>query len=555
MSALEPGRDAEPLRRDYLNALRGLLVLSQLMTETGNEPQILQLAATAIPALTEAKVTGILLADGEWIGPSRISAELRAAVREQGHAGGALRLEGKKLAGTFAMRSLGRHLGHLVVTWETEPPEGQQFLLRALAQQTGAAVGNARLHAQERAAAVELEGLNRQLEDTIVALRRSSEIHDRLTSVAVSGAGREGIAEALHEVTGFPIAIEDQYGNLRAWAGPNQPDPYPKDPSARREQLLRRALREGRPTRDGGRLVAVARPRPDLLGVIMLIDPAHAAGEQELMALEHGTTVLAMELARLRSLAESELRVRRDLVEELLAGTGEDSALRRAQALGYDLERPHRVVIVEGRDRSGDTESFLHGVRRAARDEPVGTLLVARGHQVIVLADHEANWEHFREAVLRELGGGRCRIGVGNVCTRIDEFPRSNRQAQLALRMQATAEWGDCACRFEDLGVFQLLATTEDSTEVARFIDQWLEPLLRYDHEKGAELVRTLSHYLECGGNYDATAEQLYIHRSTLKYRLQRIREISGLDLNDPDTRFNLHLATRARATLAGLQR
>jgi DNA-binding PucR family transcriptional regulator len=63
-----------------------------------------------------------------------------------------------------------------------------------------------------------------------------------------------------------------------------------------------------------------------------------------------------------------------------------------------------------------------------------------------------------------------------------------------------------------------------------------------------------LSQYLECGGGYDATAAALSVHRSTLKYRLQRIREISGHDLADPDTDFNLQLATRAWRTLQTLR-
>jgi DNA-binding PucR family transcriptional regulator len=59
-----------------------------------------------------------------------------------------------------------------------------------------------------------------------------------------------------------------------------------------------------------------------------------------------------------------------------------------------------------------------------------------------------------------------------------------------------------------------------------------------------------LGRYLDLGGSYDATAAAVAVHRSTLKYRLQRIREISGKDLNDPDVRFNLQLAARALETL-----
>lgn len=547
-----PPSAPEGSRRDYLSSLRALLLLSQLMIESGNESQISQLAATAVPSLVRSRFSGLVLGDGTWIGGGDDTAQraVLEAAMAVGVAGGQLAVPDPAWCWAYPLRCTRGHIGHLVVGADDEPAGEEQFLLRALAQQTGVAVGNARLHAQERRTAADLAEVNERLQQTVATVRRSIAIHEQLTQVAVSGTGQEGLAQALHEVTGFPIAIEDEFGNLRAWAGPNRPDPYPKDPAARREQLFRRVLREGRPVRDGGALVAVARPRPDLLGVIVLVDPAAAAGEQELMALEHGTTVLAMELARLRSLAETELRIRRDLVEELLSGTDRESALRRAQALGYDLERPHRVVVVEGRGRTKDLEAFLHAVLRSARYEQVGSLLVSRGEQVVVLAEREADWEDFRQAVLRELGGGRCRVGVGMLCARIEDLPRSHRQASLALALRSSTGSGEGAFRFEDLGVYQLFAGLPDQDEVERFVHRWLDPLLRYDEETGSELVKTLSRYLECGGSYQPTADALFIHRSTLKYRLQRIREIAGLDLNDPDTRFNLQLATRALDTL-----
>src|SRR6185312_6342288 len=161
--------------------------------------------------------------------------------------------------------------------------------------------------------------------------------HDRLTQVAVAGEGQEGIARAVHEVTGFAVAIEDRYGNLRAWAGPDPAPPIPKDPPDAREAMLRRALKASGPIRHDGRLLVVAQPREDILGVLALVDPDEIAGEQARVALEHAATVLAMELARLSSITEAEIHLRRDLVDELLAGTDEMSAVARAEALGYDL--------------------------------------------------------------------------------------------------------------------------------------------------------------------------------------------------------------------------
>jgi DNA-binding PucR family transcriptional regulator len=546
----------EEERREQLSNLQGLLMLSMLMTESGDEEQILHLAATSVPSLGCCCLEGVYLLGSGWtaLGECRrmaastaVVADIVAQLGELSTAGGAVAITDQCWAWAFALRGLEGHIGFLVVSAADLPPPGEQFLLRVLAQQAGVALVNARLHASERATAEELAA-------TVRTLERSTAIHDRLTRVAVAGEGQEGIARAVYELTGYPVAVEDRYGNLRAWAGPNRPTPYPKDPMARREQMLRRVIREGRPVREGGRLLAVARPRDDVLGVLALVDPSTTAGEQERVALEHGATVLAMELARLRSLADTELRVRRELVEELLAGTDAESALARAQALSYDLERPHRVVLVEGRARTRDDEAFFHAVRRAARDTGVGTLMLARGSSVVVLSDADQPWGEFRDAVLSGLGGGRCRVGVGGRCERPQDFPRSYGEAKFALRLQGAANSTDQATAFDDLGVYGILSTVDDISGIERFARLWLGALLDYDARKNSDLVATLSSYLECGGSYDATAAALVVHRSTLKYRLQRIREISGHSLTDSDTRFNLQLASRAWETLNALR-
>lgn len=189
-------------------------------------------------------------------------------------------------------------------------------------------------------------------------------------------------------------------------------------------------------------------------------------------------------------------------------------------------------------------------MRRAARDHGVGTLLAIRGDAVVVLSDTDRPWDSFRSAVDRELGGAGCKVGVGSSCGAVTDFPRSFRDAVLALRVHGIVG-GEGATLFDELGVYRLLAGVDDLENVDRFVHRWLGDLLDYDANKEAsELVTTLGEYLDCGRNYDATANALSVHRSTLKYRLQRIREISGHDLGSPDVQFNLQLAVRAWRTL-----
>ena len=120
--------------------------------------------------------------------------------------------------------------------------------------------------------------------------------------------------------------------------------------------------------------------------------------------------------------------------------------------------------------------------------------------------------------------------------------------------MHLAAGQPDRVMVFDDLGVYQVLATTQNSAAMDRFVQDWLGALMDYDAIHGAQLVLTLSEYLDCGGNYDVTAKTLAVHRSTLKYRLRRIREVSGHDLGCPDTQFNLHLAARAWRTVQALR-
>ena len=105
---------------------------------------------------------------------------------------------------------------------------------------------------------------------------------------------------------------------------------------------------------------------------------------------------------------------------------------------------------------------------------------------------------------------------------------------------------------FDELGIYRLLAAGAGDGEVHAFVREWLGPLIDYDAANRSELVATLWQYYECGGNYDATAHALTIHRSTLRYRLRRIRDLTGHDLGAVESRLNLHVASRAWQILGG---
>ena len=551
--------------REELSAFQPLLALSMLMTVSADADEILRLATSSMPSLAPCRVTAVRLDGAWWPDPSRSppdAEQLEAELARLGGREGEVRV-GDSRGWGFPLVSIGGVAGHIVVSSRRRLGEHHRFLVAVLIQHAAVALANARLHAGQQATLEELQVKNRSLEHSMAATeqarleaQRSLDIHRRLTAVAAAGEGEQGIASAVHELTGFPVEVEDRHGNRVAWAGHAEPPQRAKPSPSARERLLHRAVVGGGCIRDRGRLLSVARSGEEALGVIVLLDPDGTAGPSDAVALEHATTVLTLELARRRAVAETELRLGRDLVEELLSGTESRSITERARVLGYDLGRPHRVVVVEDGDtHRASAEDLLGAVRRAARDTGVGSLLMTRGTSVVVLSHGDTDWERFRATVSDELGGKRqCRIGVGGRCPEPRDYPRSLREAQKAVRLQRATASPESATRYEDLGVYKLLADLGDVDLLEGFERQWLGRLLDYDAAKGTELVETVAAYVECGGNYDATAGALYVHRNTLRYRLRRLREISGLDLNDPDTRFNLQLATRAWTTLRALR-
>jgi sugar diacid utilization regulator len=235
-----------------------------------------------------------------------------------------------------------------------------------------------------------------------------------------------------------------------------------------------------------------------------------------------------MQVAHLQSMVESKARARSNLVLELVAGEDGPGMANRAQGLGYDLGRPHRVLALECESSSGDVDVFFHAVSRAATATQVGSLVATRFNDVIVLAEREAEWNRFHSSVVAEMRGSPCFVGVGGRAEEIPGFARSYREAQLALEMQKAIGGNGQVTIFDELGIYQVLGTTTDIPAIERFARAWLGALLSYDAVHGTRLVGTLAEYLDCGGSYDATAAALSVHRSTLKYRLRRIREVSG---------------------------
>ncbi|MFF3886148.1 PucR family transcriptional regulator [Streptomyces sp. NPDC001914] len=553
-----------PTRIPADHDLHELVALSRALTSAPDEGAILRLTMDHIGAAGPYSAEAGYLKVGGDLVPSPRNGQTHALtvgrrVRELAGQDGDVTLPGRPWSRALGLRGPGGLHGYLVVTSRSQPTRAERSLLALLVRHTAAALSVVFTHRRQREDALELRrlgeehtALQRQLISVVAELGYERAVHTLMADVAASGGGEEAVTRALHGLTGLPALIEDRFGRLRSWTGPGRPVPYPEPDPLRQDEMLHAIAKQAGPVRIKDRLITLIRPHGEILGVLALVDARDEADEHTVLALGHAAASLSLELTHLRDLAEVELRLHRELADDLLAGTDEPSAYARSAAVGHDLHGSHYVVVVQWSNRAAD-DSFAQTVSRAAVAVGMRSLLTHRADHVILITGHRPHVRALYEALARETGTRSGTIGVSAACDAVDDIPHHYQEARRALDVRRHSRERYGATFFDELGLYRILGPGSDHRELETFVHEWLGQLIDYDARHHGAMVETLSRYFDCGGNYDETADSLTIHRSTLRYRLQRIRDISGHDLANVEDRLNLQVATRVwRIVLGG---
>jgi DNA-binding PucR family transcriptional regulator len=158
------------------------------------------------------------------------------------------------------------------------------------------------------------------------------------------------------------------------------------------------------------------------------------------------------------------------------------------------------------------------------------------------------------DAVAAELVGGLSGFQTAVACSRAvgDPVDLHRAAAEAVLTANVAEARGAATLTFEETGSYRLLLTaiSEDPSELHRFFDETVAPLISYDEQYETELVRTLDTFLDEDANVARTAERLFTHRHTIRYRLERVRELTGLDVSSTDGRERLGLGLKAMRVL-----
>jgi sugar diacid utilization regulator len=373
-------------------------------------------------------------------------------------------------------------------------------------------------------------------------------VHLEMLDAVLSGDGLERVATLAADAAGAPVAIVIPRLGVAVAGGRAD---FPGGDAGR--DALRRYVADrvaDRPSRVPEAVTAEAAigSGDELVGVVLQLGPATGAEAAEFLHLAAvaSLTEVAVEEAR----EEVEENLRGSFLEDLRARPDleGDEVVRRASRLGCDLsagavalcaeltsDRPRHVVATIAEDAPGALAQHLDG--------RVYALLPGRGEPPErVLGRARGLAERLRRHGL---------VGLSSFYADPGELGRSIQEAELVLdvvrRSGAPIE--------QDIGtgtyrlLFRVLASHPE--EVRSFYEDTVAPVVRYDDQYRTDLVGTLEAYLEHNCNMNATAAAIYAHRHTVAYRLERVRELSGLDPVLSEDRERLGLGLKAYRIIA----
>jgi len=387
------------------------------------------------------------------------------------------------------------------------------------------------------------------------------------------------LANAIAAMVGGPVTIEDRQSRLLAYSSQDE-----DVDEARRQTILgrrvpdwdmRRLEADGvfkelwssrgvirhEPAPETGispRLICAIRAGDEALGSIWVAERDRPLGDEAAAALAEAAKVAALHLLRHRATADLERRHRSEVLRSLLEGRADthDTELAR---LGLDVEVPVTVIAFQVRSAE-PAEAGLKAQQAVDLISLYGeafrrsAVCVALGDVVYVLlpATGEAQragaikWavgvvRQARDALRAEL-----RCGVGAAVERISDVARSRREAEQALRVlgrgMSDDEVGDVATLNSQI----LLLRVEDlCAELPEMMSGKVARLRQADAAGGTAFVETLRAYLDAMGNIAQAARLVDVHENTFRYRLRKLVDVAGIDLDDPDERLALQLQMR----------
>jgi len=396
------------------------------------------------------------------------------------------------------------------------------------------------------------------------------------------------IAVVLAELLAAPVRILDAHYNLLASARLAETDDTLQPENVQAEYL---ALKQHQLLCPEQNLIAIGSSvlpeSPDqflyplvvgqeVYGYLSVLSSKPTLAEMEKTAIASAATISTLEILKEKAVWETEERVKGDFIDDLLENAIiTDTVLRRrANYLGFNLEKKFAILILQFSNlNTSQSISEAHFqetkqrvfalVRFLLHTFQKQALLKYKNNKLTILiqVDRDVAPDGGREELnqiattLRKNIAAETAIttaiGIGRTYKQLAEMAKSYREAEQVLAIGDRLRSKDFVLFYEELGPYILFAGAANEAELLTFYTHTVSTVIAYDAQHNSELIPTLEAFIRCNNGLKETAAELFIHRHTLKYRLGRIREISGLDPENSRDQFQLQLGLIVARLLA----
>ncbi|MET7903346.1 helix-turn-helix domain-containing protein [Streptomyces sp. NPDC005355] len=301
------------------------------------------------------------------------------------------------------------------------------------------------------------------------------------------------------------------------------------------------------------RLVSAIRAGIDVLGYIWVVQGTRPFAPDAEAALTEIARIAAAQIVRTKAVEDVDRRLRAQCLRGVLEGTGLASLL--AARLGACDGERFRVLAFRPRGGwSGDRAErlFVHGLvaLRAEMGERRGTAVAAGDHIYALIPDTssgEASTSLAQEIVTLTANQLDVRLvaGMSALIDSLDALPAARTQVDRIVRLLVSTDEPDIASPDELRPRAVLAEIRELAHERPQLLQGSIDVLRELDEKRNTNYIATLLAYFDAACDLTEAAKLLYVHRNTLRYRLQRIQQLSGLNLDDPVERLVAELQLR----------
>ncbi len=418
-------------------------------------------------------------------------------------------------------------------------------------------------------------------------LERIEHLHEKLMAVMMEGKGVNEIVRVVHENIRNPAILVMNFSDETI------EHLYDKDIEIKSELLKEindfyapnniknkvKRLDEDKVLINGKYIKRMVMPiiiRDNIYGHLFSWATNMPLGGFDLAIIESASTTIGLSLLQDLSVKEVEIRYRSEFFEDLISldAKRKKKALDRARFFNLNPDNKYLIEVISCRMiwdlHDEDEEESINYIRDFVNtivpsiEELVVYLKLeglvstkVNGMQILLGFENEKSTmkklDEFNNRLMEILNKKsksiEFKMGVGRIYPGLENVNKSFLDALRAVRIGKSISNKEIVT-FDELGIFKILSQDFLNEELEDFYNTTLKPLVDYDEKKSTELVKTLEIFFKNAGNLTRISEQLFAHYNTVLYRINRINEITGMTLDDPNHRLNLEIALKIKDLL-----